>query len=196
MQPTGAIRLSQGQNLIVDGNFNARFTGWVLGGNTGSCGTGGIAPPRQDPTIATAATLGPIGSDGNLTQRIAGTTARQCCQLSFLLRNVGATPNDFSVAFDGQSLALTGTPDGIILPVKLPGSTAFDFQRFTTIVTATSNDVLQFTYRQDPSFYYLTGVSLTPSTCASGGASQSTLTVHMHILQSKPRTPAPWLRIA
>lgn len=159
----------------MDGNFDNGFTGWTLTGNTGFASTVSITPPRQDSTIKTAAQLGAVGSDGILTQPIAGTRAGQCYQLSFLLENLGNPNNDFSVVFDGMSVSITGTPDGITVPVTLPGDGPFDFNRFTTTVTATGSDMLQFLVRQDPSFFRLTGVSLTP--CAGGGASLPILTV-------------------
>ena len=172
----------------MNGNFDNLadngFFHWAISGNTGFTSAVGISPsPSQDPLIITAAALGPVGSNGFLTQNIAGTIAGHCYQLSFLLKNLGETPNDFSVAFNGLSLAISSTPDGITLPVILPGdAAAFDYQQFTTIVTATGSDLLQFAYEQDLQYFYLTGVSLSPSSCAAGGISLSSLTVFTNIV--------------
>jgi PEP-CTERM motif len=114
-------------NVIVNCGFETGdFTGWTQGGNTGFTGVTSSAPYVNSGTYG--AYLGPIGSDGTLSQSFQGNTVtfvfRQdpaywglddivwvdvgsCgsgCNLwaaSFYLYNDGGTPNDFTVFWNG-----------------------------------------------------------------------------------------------
>ncbi|HVP55787.1 MAG TPA: PEP-CTERM sorting domain-containing protein [Candidatus Eisenbacteria bacterium] len=127
--PTWAQSICDGVagNLVVNCGFEAGdFTGWTQSGNTGFTGVTSIAPYVNSGTYG--AYLGPVGSDGYLSQTIWGNTwtfafrqdpaywglddivvtfAGSCgagCALfdaSFYLYNDGGTPNDFTVYLNG-----------------------------------------------------------------------------------------------
>lgn len=157
--------------MITNGDFQNGFTGWTQSGNTGGTLTRTLSsvnliPPDSDPSVSTTARLGPIGTEGFLTQTITGTQSGACYQLKFFLHNGDAsafiTPNSFSVSYNIGSLGITASGNPAI-SVPLVNSGPFggtSFLEFTTVVTATNAPpILEFSFRQDPSYFYLTGVS-------------------------------------
>lgn len=157
--------LSQAQNLITNGNFQNGFTAWTQSGTTTFTNFGTIVDyglTSPDPSVTTAAQLGPPGSDGFLTQTITGTQGGTCYQLRFFLNNNGGTPNDFTVSYNGVSLKITASADPTI-SVPILDSGPFDgnsFLEFKTVVTATNGpQTLRFGFRQDHSYFYLTLVT-------------------------------------
>ncbi|MEO8726677.1 MAG: PEP-CTERM sorting domain-containing protein [Acidobacteriaceae bacterium] len=95
-----------------------------------------------------------MGSDAYLSQILA-TTSGSVYQVSFELSNglggggSGGTPNDFSANFGASQLT------------SFVNANPFDFTTFTYNITAASNDTqLQFAFRQDPSAWFLTNVSV------------------------------------
>jgi hypothetical protein len=114
-------------NLVTNCGFETgNFSGWTLSGNTGFTGVTSSAPYVNSGTYG--AYLGPVGSDGYLSQFIWGNTwtfqfrqdpaywglddfvitfAGSCgpgCGIyngSFYLYNDGGTPNDFTVLLNG-----------------------------------------------------------------------------------------------
>jgi hypothetical protein len=99
-------------NLVTNGGFETGdFTGWTQGGNN----TGAIFLTSTSSFVHSgtwAAFVGPVGSDGTLTQNIATTTG-QTYEVSLWLRPDGVGPNDFGVSFGGiTSLTLTNVPTG------------------------------------------------------------------------------------
>ena len=137
-------------NVIVNCGFETGdFTGWTQGGNTTFMGVTPLAPYVNSGSFG--AQLGPIGSDGTLSQSFLGNTLtfsfRQdpafwglddvsaidlasCggyCNLwlvGFYLYNDGGTPNDFSVFWNGVNIG----PPGL---VNAPG---FAYTKFSTVV--------------------------------------------------------------
>ena len=117
-------------NLAVNCGFETgNFSGWTLSGNTGF--TGVTSNPTYVNSGNYGAQLGPIGSDGYLSQTIWGNTwtfayrqdpaywglddfvvtfAGSCgagCAVfnsSFYLYNDGGTPNDFTVYLNGANV--------------------------------------------------------------------------------------------
>src|SRR5262249_2874481 len=72
---------SPGTNPITNGGFETgNFTGWTQGGTTGNTGVAANTPH----TGTFAAFLGPVGSDGTLSQNVATTPGQQYV-LSFWL---------------------------------------------------------------------------------------------------------------
>ena len=116
-------------NLVANCGFETGdFTGWTLSGNTGFTGLTG-APYNNSGSFG--AFLGPVGSDGFLTQIINGNTlsfqyrqdpgfwgldtvsltavvpcGANCTiySLDFFLSNTGGTPNDFTILWNGVDL--------------------------------------------------------------------------------------------
>src|SRR4029077_21228295 len=118
---------------------------WTQGGNLGFTGVDGTAH-----TGSFAALLGPIGSDGSLTQNVA-TTLGGIYVLDYWLANDGGTPRDFSVKWGGVTIL------GSIL-LNPPG---FDYTEYTfTVVGLAGTTALEFDFRQDPAFFHLDDVSV------------------------------------
>ena len=106
---------------------------------------GGFAP--EDGNFA--AYFGPVGDTATISQNIA-TTPGDSYSLSFYLANpVGGTPNYFSVTFGNSSFSFTNF------------GVAFGWQQFTLTTVATSNETpLSFTFRNDPSYWFLDNVTV------------------------------------
>ena len=136
--------------LLQNGSFEAgNLSGWTQSGNVSN--TTIIAQPYDGfaaEDAAAYAILGPVGSDGVLTQSFAD-TAGGTLAISFWLANDGDLPNDFSASVDGVSL------------VSLNNTARFGWTDFTYAVTATGYDTLKFSFRNDPGYYALDNVSVT-----------------------------------
>lgn len=153
---TGMAVSVHAQNLVANPGFETGdFTGWTLGGNTADSFVTNALPHSG----IYAATLGPVGSDGLLSQTLP-TTIGQSYTIDFFLDNdSGGGPNDFTAAFGGVSFTLTNAAQ-------------FDYTEFSFPVVATStSSQLQFSFRNDPGFFYLDDVSVSaavpePSTFA------------------------------
>jgi hypothetical protein len=131
--------------LVTNGGFETGdFTGWTLGGNTGFTGVGSDHPH----TGTYAADLGPVGSDGILSQWL-NTVAGATYTVSFWLANDGGTPNDFSAYFGGNPILL-----------NLNNTGGFQYFNFTFTATGDSPTLLSFDYRQDPAYWHLDDVSV------------------------------------
>ena len=164
--------------LVANGGFENDtsgngdyFAGWTLSGNADDTST----PPNTfvfgNPHSGDlAAWLGPVGSDGFLSQTVA-TTPGQNYTVSFWLAvdtnsnpsdpNFGlSTPNDFSASFGGQSLfsqSNLSATDG-------DADSADDYTLYSfTAVAAGTSSVLQFGFRDDPAEFRLDDVSVTPA---------------------------------
>ena len=145
-----------GSNLVTNGSFETGdFTGWTLSGDTtftGVCDVstcpGGFAP--EDGNYA--AYFGPVGDTATISQTIA-TTPGDEYSLSFFLANpVGGTPNYFSVTFGNSSFSFTNF------------GVAFGWQQFTLTTVATTDQTnLSFTFRNDPSYWFLDNVTVQQS---------------------------------
>ncbi len=145
-----------GSSLVTNGSFETGdFTGWTLSGDTtftGVCDVstcpGGFAP--QDGNYA--AYFGPVGDTATISQSIA-TTPGDEYSLSFYLANpVGGTPNYFSVTFGNSSFSFTNF------------GVAFGWQQFTLTTVATTDQTnLSFTFRNDPSYWFLDNVTVQQS---------------------------------
>jgi len=139
-------------NLITNGGFETgNFSGWTQGGNTGSTGVvtsgfDGYAPNGGSYFAA----LGPVGSDGTLSQTFHD-VAGQALSVSFYLASDGRTANDFSASFDGTSL------------VHLVNAGAQGYTLYSYDVTGTGTDTLQFGFRNDPGYLALDDVAVAPS---------------------------------
>jgi hypothetical protein len=141
---------------VNNGSFETGdFTGWTVSGDTAFVGvcnvtncSGGFAP--EDGNFA--AYFGPVGDMATISQTIATTPGDQY-SLSFYLANpVGGTPNYFNVTFGNSSFSFSNF------------GVAFGWQQFTLSTVATSDQTnLSFTFRNDPSYWFLDNVSVSQS---------------------------------
>ena len=137
-------------SLIQNGGLETGdFSGWTESGNSASTliGTG----PLYAHSGGYGAQVGPFGSLGYLSQNVP-TTAGQSYLLSFWLDSPdGRIPNEFLVSWNGTILF-----DRTNLP-------AINWTNLQYIVQATrAGAVIQFGFRDDPSFLGLDDISLLP----------------------------------
>jgi hypothetical protein len=135
--------------LIINGGFETGdFTGWTQSGNTGS--TSVNSANVHSGTYA--AELGPVGSDGFLSQTF-GTTPGANYTLDYWLEHDGGAPSDFTAYINGVAVPGSGFVDD-------PG---FVYTEFTFVFTATGlNTTLTFGFREDPTYWHLDDVSVVP----------------------------------
>jgi hypothetical protein len=96
--------------------------------------------------------LGPVGSNGTLTQNLA-TTVGESYLISFAWAPDAGAPSDLSTTL---SAAFGGTT---LFSVTNPGASGFQSLSFVRTAT-TATTPLTFTFRDDPSFLLLDAVSV------------------------------------
>jgi flagellin len=134
-------------NLIKNPGFETGdFSGWTRSGNPGF--TSVTSSPSFVRSGTFAAFLGPIGSDGFLSQTFA-TVPGDVYIVSFSMRSDGGLPNDFNASWDGsQFFSQTNIPLG-------------EYQTFAfKEVAQGSFAVLQFGFRNDPGFLGLDDIAV------------------------------------
>jgi hypothetical protein len=131
-------------NLVANCGFETGdFTDWIHGGNTGATGVTGGTYAHSG---SFGAYLGPVGSDGTLTQGL-GTTAG-VYQLQFWLMSDGGFPNDFTAKVNGITLFSESN-----IGQQPYTEYTFDF-------TATGASSLEFLFRDDPGYLGLDDISV------------------------------------
>ena len=135
-------------NLISNCGFETGdFTSWSVGGNTGFTGVTTAAPYPFDGLYG--AFLGPVGSDGTLSQTFTG-DGSTLYYVQFDLYNPGGTPNDFTVFWNGVDVG----PD-------LVDASPFSYTLFSGFLVGNpGTNTIEFQYRQDPSFWGLDDVGV------------------------------------
>ncbi len=149
-------------NLVDNGGFETgSFSGWSLTGNTGYSGVTGnflsIAPSEG----AFQAHFGAVGSDGNLAQSLAVSSTDHYI-VSFDLADFGGTSQDFSASFGGTTLLSLGN-------ASVSGYTHYSFD------VLGGNGTLEFSLRNDPSYWLLDNVSVTAAISAVPEASSNAM---------------------
>jgi hypothetical protein len=140
------------QNLLTNGGFETGdFTGWTTGGNFED--TDVVSGPFYVYSGAQEgnfyAVLGPVGSDGTLSQSF-NTISGQSYTFSFWLAAVGDDPSDFSAFWDGTQVYSATDPN-----------TGGVYQQFSFTETGTGHDTITFSFRDDPAYIALDNVSVT-----------------------------------
>jgi PEP-CTERM motif len=142
------------QNLIQNGSFEAgggSFNNWTEGGNFEdtqvSSGAFYDYTGAEDGNFY--ATLGPVGSDGTLSQTFSDHAGAEYT-ISFWFASVGDNPSDFSVKWDNTTLLSLSNP-----------ATGSNWTQYTYEATGTGTDTLTFAFRDDPAYMALDNVSVT-----------------------------------
>ncbi len=146
------------QNLLTNGSFqDGNFNNWTTGGNFED--TEVVSGAFYDYTGSQDAdgfyaVLGPVGSDGTLSQSFT-TQAGAQYTFSFWIASVGDDPSDFSASWDGTVVYSATNPN-----------TGANWTELSFTETGTGHDTIQFNFRDDPAYIGLDNVSVTqvPST--------------------------------
>ena len=148
--------------LLVNGGFeDGNFSSWQLNGYTNETLLVTNSTYVHSGTYGTQ--LGPSNTNGFLGQDISPTQIGQLYNVSFWLKNTtnafgSTTPNEFAVTWNGHSV------------FGLTNAGAFDWTNVSFNVPATvADEFLQFQFQQNPAYWGLDDVSVTPATLLSNG---------------------------
>jgi len=132
--------------LVTNGGFeDGDFTGWTQSGNLASTTVG----DSNAHSGTYAAWLGPVGSDGFLSQDLV-TTPGQLYKVSLWLSNSASGTNNFAVSFGG-------------LTASIYNANPFAYTQWWFITQATSPlTTLTLGFRNDPYFFFLDDVDVSP----------------------------------
>jgi hypothetical protein len=137
---------AQAGNLVANCGFETGdFTGWTWGGNTGATGvtSGAFYAYGGANSGSYYAFLGPVGSDGILSQTLT-TNPGDTYTVSFYLDAVGDGSSDFSALWNTNVLMSVGTPN-----------TGDVWTQYLFTVTGTGSDTIQLNFRDDPAYIAL-----------------------------------------
>ncbi len=136
---------SSAAELVTNGGFETGdFTGWTLGGNTGFSGVNSSSAHSGN----YGAYFGQVGSTGTLSQ-LLNTVAGQTYTVSYWLSNLGGPTDSFEASIGGQVLQ------------TFSNANAFQYFNFSfTAPVSGSPSLLQFTFRQDPSYWHIDDISV------------------------------------
>ena len=142
---------AQAVNLVTNGSFESGdFTGWTLAGNTGftgvECPGVGFAGPGDG---ACDAFLGPVGSNGTISQTLA-TLPGRLYSINFDFQPDGGQTSFFSAVWDAQPA---------LFSVTNPPASAYQVLHFVALATAATT-TLSFNFRDDPGFLKLDSVNV------------------------------------
>jgi uncharacterized protein DUF642/PEP-CTERM motif-containing protein len=150
----GAPMAFAAPNLVTNGSFETSdFTGWTEGGNfeATSVTFGGFYDYSGAEDGMWYAVLGPVGSDGTLSQTLT-TTPGAHYTFSFWMASVGDDPSDFSASWDNNTLFSVSDPN-----------TGAVWTQYTFSTTGTGSDTITFSFRDDPAWMALDNISVVQS---------------------------------
>ncbi len=141
---------------VTNGGFESgSFTpGWTQFGDTAFNGVcmAGTCPDGETPFAGTySAFFGPVGDTGGIFQNITTVPGDSYLVSFWLALPVGGTPNFFSATFGTGGISLT----------NFPGTFQWALFEFSGMATSTTTR-LTFTFREDPDYWFLDNVSVTP----------------------------------
>ena len=135
--------------LIVNGSFETGdFAGWTQFGNSGFTSVQGVFGAVYPVDGSFQAAFGAVGSLGGIFQTVP-VIVGQSYTLSFWVYNFGGTPSELRVDWGNHNLI-----DDVDPP-------AFGYKHYSFNVVAGGPEV-QLSFQQDPSYFLLDDVSLTP----------------------------------
>jgi hypothetical protein len=143
-------------NLLTNGSFQSGdFTGWTQGGNFEDTsvvsGPFYVYPGSQDGD-GFYAVLGPVGSDGTLSQTFSDTVGAHYT-FSFWFASVGDDPSDFTASWNSTN---------VLGPLSDP-NTGVNYTEFSFTEVGTGSDTITFSFRDDPAYMALDNVSVSQS---------------------------------
>ncbi len=143
-------------NVVQNCGFETgTFSGWTRSGNTGNAYVTSDAPFVDSGMYG--AQLGPVGSDGDLSQNLT-LTPGATYQLSFYLYSDGGTPNDF-----GASVTLSDGSHTFFQQSNIPAQ-GYTQHTYTFMVPSNATPAtLTFNFRDNPGFLALDDVVVAPS---------------------------------
>jgi hypothetical protein len=142
-------------NLLSNGSFESGdFSFWTTGGNFEFTqvvsGAYYVYTGAQDGQFY--ATMGPLGSDGTLSQTFSDTSGGHYI-FSFWMASVGDDPSDFSAYWNSTQVYSATDPN-----------TGGAWTLFSFDEVGTGSDTISFAFRDDPAYIALDNVSVSPLT--------------------------------
>ena len=141
-----------GNNLLTNGSFETgNFNGWTTGGNFTDTmvETGPFYDYSGAQSGSYYAALGPVGSDGTLSQTFA-TIPNQAYAFCFWFASVGDNPSNFTALWDNTPVLMLTNPN-----------TGANWTQYIFLEHGSGSDSITFQFRDDPEYMALDNVQVT-----------------------------------